>query len=156
MDKQLVKNDFLRAKFLNISKAITEDDAYVKLVNEKVIEINDILKKGNRQFGYRVRDEIVYYMLENKISGVIENEDMAFDYVIMQKILPTITGSDAKIEHMLIGLYNICNPLKQIAFTSNYIDEAEKFIDIARYKKSAAKIIEMLRGYKDGFTSYWI
>jgi 5-methylcytosine-specific restriction enzyme B len=156
MESQLVQNNFMRAKFLNISQTITEDEVYVKSVNEKVIEINNILKKGNRHFGYRVRNEIVFYMLENKICGVIENEDMAFDYAIMQKILPTITGSDTKIKDILIGLYNICNPVKQIALTSSYIDEAEKFIDTARYKKSAKKIIEMLRGYEDGFTSYWI
>jgi 5-methylcytosine-specific restriction enzyme B len=156
--RQIVQNnDFLKTRFLNISDALTEDTEYVKAINDKVIEINNIMKKGNRHFGYRVRDEIVFYMLENKISSVIEEEDTAFDYVVMQKVLPTINGSDAKIKDILVGLYNICNPEKPVvASSSNYINEAEKFLGSAKYRKSAAKIIDMLRGYEDGFASYWI
>jgi 5-methylcytosine-specific restriction enzyme B len=156
--RQIVQNnDFLKTRFLNISDALTEDTKYVKAINDKVIDINNIMKKGNRHFGYRVRDEIVFYMLENKISGVIEEEDTAFDYVVMQKVLPTINGSDAKIKDILVALYNICNPEKPVVTSSsNYINEVEKFLESAKYRKSAAKIIEMLRGYEDGFTSYWI
>ena len=33
---------------------------------------------------------------------------MAFDYQIMQKILPTIIGSDVYIEEILIKLFEIC------------------------------------------------
>jgi 5-methylcytosine-specific restriction enzyme B len=155
-ESMIVQNDFLKTRFLSIAQAVAEDEEYVKSINKKVIGINEILKKGNRHFGYRVRDEIVFYMLENKISGVIGNEDAAFDYVVMQKILPTISGSDTRIKGILIGLYNICNESKQIADTANYIGDAEKFLDTAKYKKSAEKIIEMLRGYNDGFTSYWL
>jgi 5-methylcytosine-specific restriction enzyme B len=85
------------------------------------------------------------------------SEENSYYYVVMQKVLPTINGSDAKIKDILVGLYNICNPEKPVvANSSNYINEAEKFLGSAKYKKSATKIIEMLRGYEDGFTSYWI
>lgn len=152
----LQNNDFLKTRFLNISDALAEDEEYVKSINDKVIEINNVMKNGNRHFGYRVRDEIVFYMLENKITGVIEDEDIAFDYVIMQKVLPAILGSDSRIEGILIGLYNICNPEKPIlSSSSNYINDAKNFLASARYKKSASKIIEMLRGYRDGFASFW-
>ena len=65
---------------------------YAKEVNKKIIEINEILKKSQKQFAYRVRDEILFYLVENKKSTLLD-EDTAFDYQIMQKILPAINGS---------------------------------------------------------------
>lgn len=147
-------NTFLKTTFLNIKQALHQDEGYVKTLNTKVIEINEILKSGNKHFGYRVRDEIIFYMLENKIAGLLD-EDTAMDYQMMQKILPTISGSDRRIKEILIRLYNICNVSKPIYDSPNYLEDAENFMDQARYQRSAQKIIEMLRGYSDGFTSYW-
>lgn len=148
-------NDFLRTRFINIKDALNEDKEFTQNINEKIIEINNILKTGNKHFGYRVRDEIVFYMLENKLSDLLSEEE-ALDFQIMQKILPTISGSDLSIKNILIKLYNYCNPNNQIASDINYITEAEKGLDLAIYKKSAEKIIMMLRGYEDGFTSFWL
>lgn len=139
-----IDNEFLKTRFLHITDAIEMDRTYVEYINEKIITINNILKKGNRAFGYRVRDEIIFYMLENKISSIIENENTVFDYAIMQKILPAIKGNDDKLKYILIELYNYCNPSRQISAASNYADDAERFSDYARYKKSAGKIAEML------------
>ncbi|EPZ59005.1 hypothetical protein H477_1758 [[Clostridium] sordellii ATCC 9714] len=44
-------------------------------------------------------------MIENKKSELL-NEDVAFDYQIMQKILPAITGSEQSIAQVLIDLFN--------------------------------------------------
>lgn len=150
-----VTNDFLRTRFINIKEALNKDKEFTQNVNEKIIEINNILKTGNKHFGYRVRDEIVFYMLENKLSDLLSEEE-AFDFQIMQKILPTISGSDLSIKDILINLYNYCNPDNQISNHINYISEAEKGLDSAIYKRSAEKIIMMLRGYEDGFTSFWL
>jgi len=148
-------NDFLRTRFINIKAALNEDKEFTQKINEKIIEINSILKAGNKHFGYRVRDEIVFYMIENKLSDLL-SEDEAFDFQIMQKILPTISGSDLSIKDILISLYNYCNTNNQISNDINYIAEAEKGLSAAIYKKSAEKIIMMLRGYEDGFTSFWL
>ena len=64
-----------------------------KKANKKIIEINEILKKSQKQFAYRVRDEILFYLVENKKANLLD-EDTAFDYQIMQKILPAINGSE--------------------------------------------------------------
>lgn len=148
-------NDGLRTRFLNIKDALKVDKDFVEVINKKIIELNNLLKLGNKQFGYRVRDEIVFYMLENKLSNLLD-EDVAFDFQIMQKILPTISGSELVIKNILIGLYNYCNPNNEISDGINYITEAEKGFDKAKYKKSAEKITMMLRGYEDGFTSFWL
>lgn len=148
-------NDILRTRFLNIKDALKVDKEFVENINKKIIGLNYILKVGNKQFGYRVRDEIVFYMLENKLANLL-NEEVAFDFQIMQKILPTISGSDLAIKNILIGLYNYCNPSNEIADSIDYITEALKGLEKALYKKSAEKIIMMLRGYEDGFTSFWL
>ncbi|MCB2313453.1 DUF2357 domain-containing protein [Clostridium tagluense] len=105
---------------------------------------------GNKHFGYRVRDEIVFYMLENKIAGLL-SEDNAFDYQIMQKVLPIITGSEYTVKEILIQLFNFRNPSCEIADGTEYLEAAEKFKENALYIESADKIIKMLRGYEDGF-----
>lgn len=148
-------NDILCTRFLNIKDALKEDREFVEKINKRIIKLNDILKLGNKQFAYRVRDEIVFYMLENKLANLL-SEETAFDFQIMQKILPTISGSDLAIKNTLIKLYNYCNPLNEIADGIDYIAEALKGLDKAKYKKSAEKIIMMLRGYEDGFTSFWL
>lgn len=158
-------NNFLKTSFLNIKEALDYDKEFVKQINKKIIEINEILKKGNKNFGYRVRDEIVFYMLENKIAGLLD-EDIAFDYQIMQKILPTISGSESYIKQILIELFKVClKDRKDLASTADF-NECEKIIESdkakkdeeskkIKYKKSAEKILMMLRGYEDGFTSFW-
>lgn len=153
----VVDNSLLKTQFLNIKDALEIDRTYVEEINEKIVEINNILKPYSKHFGYRVRDEIVFYMLENKLANLLE-EDMAFDYQIMQKILPTIIGSDVYIEEILIKLFKICTGFN-LENKQNYIKEAESVIknesEKCRYPKSATKILQMLKGYRDGFVSFW-
>ena len=152
-----VSNSFLKTSFLNIKDALNSDDKFVRQINSKVKDINEILELGSKKFGYRVRDEIVFYMLENKINNLL-SEDEAFDYQIMQKILPAITGSEFLIKDVLIKLFNYCSTNdKEISAMGEYIKncEIELKSDRIKYKKSAKKILMMLRGYEDGFTSFW-
>ncbi len=73
----------------------------------------------------------------------------------MQKILPTLSGSDYVLKTILIDLYNFCNDQSQIADNDSYIDDAEAGIPSALYGKSAKKIISMMKGFENGFVSYW-
>lgn len=154
VDSIELSNDFLKSKFINIKDALKEHKEYAAEINEKIIKINNILTTGNKQFGYRVRDEILFYMLENKINGLLD-EDVAFDFQIMQKVLPTITGSEAVIKDILVQLYEYCNPNIEIENVDDYIKEATDNLETALYTDSAKKILMMLRGYEDGFVSYW-
>ena len=65
------------------------------------------MKKANVHVGYRIRDEIVFYMLNNKETGLLA-EDVAFDNELMQKILPRIQGSSASVKNMLCELFKFC------------------------------------------------
>ena len=56
-----VDNSFFKTSFLTIKDALNSDNEFVRQTNSKVKDINEILEQGNKNFGYRVRDEIVFY-----------------------------------------------------------------------------------------------
>lgn len=152
VDPKLLDNSNFRTSYLTIKEALFEDRAYVERVNNRIIEINDILKKHNKHFAYRVRDEIVFYMLENHEHKILP-EDVAFDYQVLQKILPKISGSDHDIKDILIGLYNYLNGSSEIIDSVDYIDYIK--VEDSQHPKSTQKIKDMLRSYENGYTSFW-
>lgn len=152
-------NNFLKTKYLLFAQCKNETDAVDAYCTE-LQSINNILKKANAHVGYRVRDEIVFYLLNNKESELLANND-AMDNEIMQKILPRIQGSSVIIKDVLCGLFKHC--------AENYNENSAEYGEIGsgmlravqgancRYKKSAEKIAFMMRRYEeDGFTSYWL
>ena len=154
-----VPNSFLRTEYLVLEKDCAEEQDYVVGICDRLQKINEILRKANAHVGYRVRDEIVFYMLNNKKAENLITEEQAFDNEIMQKILPRIQGSSVAIRDMLIELFKFClgdhsglNP------DSGKLGEQMKGLaDSAVYKESAEKIGYMMTRYEDdGFTSYWL
>ena len=148
-----VSNDFLKTTYLKTMDIEEEYREYAKEVNKKIIEINEILKKSQKQFAYRVRDEILFYLVENKKANLLD-EDTAFDYQIMQKILPAINGSEQSVYKVLIDLLNFIFETNDI----ETVEEAENYLETTtvKYENSAKKIIYMLKGYQnDGYVSYW-
>ena len=112
--------------------------------------------------GYRVRDEIVFYLLNNKRSGLLP-EEQAMDNELMQKILPRIQGSGASVKSMLCELFKVCAgdyDGYQVQ-SDNVSDKMRKTLNDAgrkiKYRNSAEKIEMMVRRFEeDGFTSYWL
>lgn len=148
-----VSNDFLKTTYLKTMDIEEEYRDYAKEINKKIIEINEILKKSQKQFAYRVRDEILFYLVENKKAKLLD-EDIAFDYQIMQKILPAINGSEQSVYQVLIDLLNFIFETNDI----ETVEEAENYLETTtvKYENSAKKIIYMLKGYQnDGYVSYW-
>lgn len=77
-----ISNNFLKTTYLKTMDIEEEYREYAKEVNKNIIQINNILKKSQKQFAYRVRDEILFYMVENKKANLLD-ENTAFDYQIM-------------------------------------------------------------------------
>ncbi len=73
-----VSNDFLRASYLNLRTDCIDRWESVKKLNEKIVEINAVLEKGDANFGYRIRDEIIFYMLYNEEYELLSEKE-AFD-----------------------------------------------------------------------------
>ena len=131
-----VANDFLASKYITLNDCDAADKDYISGICTVLSRINGILETANAHIGYRIRDEIVFYMLNNRKIGLM-SENEAFDDQLMQKILPRIQGSSESIKGMLEELMKIC--------------------DGEKYEASAKKINFMIKRYnEDGFTSYWL
>jgi 5-methylcytosine-specific restriction endonuclease McrBC GTP-binding regulatory subunit McrB len=110
--------------------------------NEPLIEINAILESEGLHFGYRVRDEILIYMAY--AIDLIESlpradasfdEATAFDFQIMQKILPRLSGPGEMLRDVVGQLVVYCE---------------------GRYLRSEKKLKSMLRRLdRTGFTQFW-
>jgi energy-coupling factor transporter ATP-binding protein EcfA2 len=150
-----LNNDFLRSDFLTLKDCAGYDD----IVDETISilkNINEVL--GYYRFGYRVRDEICFYIIYNSIYGLMDFDD-AMDYEILQKILPRINGSSISIKKILIELFKICSGNLENRFDYDSDVSEKMFEEIAnvKYRKSCDKIAFMTRRYEeDGFTSYWL
>ena len=153
---QKLDNSFLKTDYLYLGDC--DDLDLVEGVCFELEELNQILVKANLHVGYRVRDEISFYMINNKKSGLI-SEEAAFDNQIMQKILPRVQGSSIALKEVLSELFIKCAGdytglpgAGAYAQMDAYIKSNE-----CKYPESAEKIKFMMRRYEeDGFTSYWL
>ncbi|MCR5421974.1 MAG: AAA family ATPase [Lachnospiraceae bacterium] len=152
-------NSFMKAKYVFFNQCSDHEELVVR-VCAKLQQLNRILEKANAHVGYRVRDEIVFYMINNADSDLLKEDD-AFDNEIMQKILPRIQGSSASVKNMLCDIFKYCAGDYESYQTEND-DVGSKMLKAAqkegcKYRKSAEKIAYMVRRYEeDGFTAYWL
>lgn len=156
-----LNNTFLKTEYLMLNECASESEA----INAYCLElqsINRILQKSSAHVGYRVRDEIVFYLLNNKKYDLLP-EDEAMDNELMQKILPRIQGSSASVKAMLCELFQHCagNYDSYQVQSDNVSDKMRKALNDAgrkiKYRRSAEKIMLMTRRLEeDGFTSYWL
>lgn len=154
-------NTFLKTEFLLLSQCSEESESVSGYCLE-LQKINKILQQANAHVGYRVRDEIIFYLLNNKKYGLL-SEEQAMDNELMQKILPRIQGSSLSVKTMLCELFKLCAgdyDGYQVQ-NDNVSDKMSKALrDTNRkikYRHSAEKIELMIRRFEeDGFTSYWL
>ncbi|WP_436371775.1 AAA family ATPase [Cytobacillus sp. BC1816] len=141
----------LASKYLHLKDLYKVDTEIIEKATSELVRINKSLLLINAHIGYRVRDEICFFLAYNKEGDLMTFEE-AFDHCILQKILPRLSGSDSRIDQLLRELY--------LLFTNTEFQEDEKSQfdeQSAIYPKSARKVIEMLRRLQaDGFTSFWI
>ncbi len=156
-----VSNKFLRSEYLILARDCANESVYVNEICGELQTINEILRKANAHVGYRVRDEIVFYMLENLRDGGILKKEEAFDNEIMQKILPRLQGSSASVRDMLCELFRHCAADHSQKTGDTDSEKMRKVLDddsiACQYRKSAEKLQMMVRRFEDdGFTSYWL
>ena len=153
-------NTFMKAEYVFFNQCAAEKD-FVEEVCIELQNINKILEKANAHVGYRVRDEIVFYMLNNKNADNLLTRNQAFDHEIMQKILPRIQGSSTSVKTMLCELFRHCAGDYE-SYQTESDDVSAKMMAAAnketcKYKESAKKIAFMVRRFEeDGFTAYWL
>lgn len=151
-------NDLLRSDYITLQDAYTEDDQeYIHKVVQQLTRLNRILEQAHLHIGFRVRDELTFYMLYNRRFQLM-NDYEAFDFQVMQKILPRIQGSSFMMKKILIDLYNqLANTNLSEKEDDLHIEMINRIDENSKYKRSLSKIAYMVRRYEeDGFTSFWI
>jgi hypothetical protein len=144
-----ISNKQVAGRFLNLKDAYFDHEGLVKKVTSLLVEVNSILEPIRAHFGYRVRDEVCFYMIYTN-EGQLMSFDEAFDYQLLQKVLPRLTGNDLKTEDALKKLFRFCT-------RHEWTDEdVEAIVTDARFSKSARKLSNMIpKIMHDGFTSFW-
>ncbi len=147
-EAEVASNRSLETEYLHLKECFKENEDLVRNISNILIEINKILESVGAQVGYRIRDEICFYMAYNE-QGKLLSFDEALDYQIYQKILPRLAGSDGRTEEVLKQLYVLC--------ANEEYDSGNSDASYAKYPRSANKLSHMLRRFEyDGFTSFWI
>lgn len=154
-----IHNESLKSKYVILAD-YKDDFELVDEVCKILQDINKILLKASLHIGYRVRDEILFYMIYNAQAENLLSFDDAMDYSVLQKILPRIQGSSQKIYTMLCDLFIfIAGPFKNYSGDTDS-EKIEKYLNDenaeVKYRQCADKIKVMIERYEeDGFTSYW-
>ncbi|RKQ17190.1 hypothetical protein D8M05_05175 [Oceanobacillus bengalensis] len=148
----VVGQEVFASSFLHLKDVFKKNNELVEQVTNEIVKMNSALQLTNAHVGYRVRDEICFYMAYNDQGNLLKFEE-ALDHCILQKVLPRISGSDLRVDQLLRNLYQL--------FTNKQFEDEMDTIEIdannAIYPQSAAKVAEMLRRLKeDGFTSFWV
>ncbi|RXZ77500.1 DUF3578 domain-containing protein [Paenibacillaceae bacterium] len=158
---------FLRSDYLQLVDAY---DSYSELVvhtTDRLMEINMLLEDIHAHVGFRVRDAICFYMIYNERFQLL-SEDKAFDWQVLQKILPRLQGSHSSVRRVLLNLIKLAlgsgsgvtvnlQELMDDAYPLYSKWNAGQTPPAAKYPQSARKLAYMLRRLEeDGFTSYWL
>lgn len=142
-----VPNEQLVSEYISLKDVYETYKPLIERVSSELAEINNLLEPMGLHVGYRVRDEICFYMIHNEQSRLLEEHE-ALDFCLMQKILPRITGSDSRIDKLLNELFEY---LTGVPYKDTNVFVSKK------HPRSGNKVAEMLRRYHaDGFTSFWI
>ena len=149
-----VHNEALRSNYLLLKECKAYKTLAMRVI-DKLIAINELLMPCGLEFAYRVRDEIVFYMVYNEEADLL-TEEAALDYQILQKVLPRISGTSRQVEVLLMKLtVYLTNGAIKLSDLEEAIEE-ESILARTNYPKSVKKILQMLRRYQeDGFTSFW-
>lgn len=159
---------FLRSDYLQLVDAYDTHQELVVRTTERLVQINTLLEDIHAHVGFRVRDAICFYMIYNERFGLMDEEE-AFDWQLLQKILPRIQGSHSSVRRVLLNLMKVAiGSDAGIAVNVRELmddDASPLYLKWAagqnppgvKHPQSARKLAYMLRRLEeDGFTSYWL
>lgn len=159
---------FLRSDYLQLVDAYDTHHELVVRTTERMVQINTLLEDIHAHVGFRVRDAICFYMIYNERYGLMDEEE-AFDWQLLQKILPRIQGSHSSVRRVLLNLMKVA-----IGSAAGITVNVQELMDDdasplylrwaagqnppgVKHPQSARKLAYMLRRLEeDGFTSYWL
>ncbi len=152
-----ISNELFKTVYLHSIDLSEVDKKSISDEMNLLQSVNKILEKADLHFAYRVRDEIAFYLILNK-SYELMNSNTAFDFQLVQKILPRIHGSSERVQTVLVELLNLLEgkDFRSSNFEFSMLTGKIDF-DNLKYKRTSKKIVFMLKRFDDDrFTSFWL
>jgi energy-coupling factor transporter ATP-binding protein EcfA2 len=153
-----VGNSFFATEYL-LANDLNENDRNSLEPEMKILkDVNRIMQEADLHFAYRVRDEVAFYLHLNKKYSLMP-DNLAFDFQMMQKVLPRIHGSSERIQTVLVELLNLLEGKKYSSTTFDVKKVKDELLDKTdlKYRRSTKKILFMLKRFdEDRFTSFWL
>lgn len=152
-----ITNALFLTSYLTASELPDSERNSISSEMELLQQVNKILQKADLHFAYRVRDEIAFYLILNKKHDLIDSR-LAFDFQLVQKILPRIHGSSERVQTVLVEILNLIEgkDFRSSNFEFSMLDGKIE-IDNLKYRRASKKIIFMLKRFDDDrFTSFWL
>jgi hypothetical protein len=144
-----LKSDCFRRDIFSLSAVVNHRKTITDMVTLLNV-INEILRRADAQIGFRVRDEICFFLYYNAEYGLMAPET-AIDDTIVQKMIPRIAGTAAEIETVLREVVRICAGTQDDDAIDEPFDPASGL-----FPKSAAKLAEMAAQLSvSDRASYW-
>ncbi|MBM6968876.1 MAG: hypothetical protein IZT75_07980, partial [Pseudoramibacter alactolyticus] len=131
-----LNSDCFRRDIFSLSAVVNHRKTITDMVTLLNV-INGILRRADAQIGFRVRDEICFFLYYNAEYGLMAPET-AIDDTIAQKMIPRIAGTAAEIETVLRELFKICAGTQDDDAIDEPFDPASGL-----FPKSATKLAEM-------------
>ena len=80
-----VANDSFEANYIQLHSMYLQHKDLIHNISYQIDTLNGYLKEIHAQVGYRVRDEVCFYMAHNAESDMLLTENEALDFCYMQK-----------------------------------------------------------------------
>jgi len=148
--KKQLKQDFINnGNFAIINKEkireFANNEENKKFI-EKLEEINQILKRYNLHFGYRVFDEIMMFLYNCQNSQYqFKNLEEAFDLALKMKVLPKFHGTRQRLEEPIVEFLRVLELKKANSENEQSQENAENPSDNER-ENLIEEISEDLKG----------
>lgn len=158
---QEVYNDFLRAPYVHARDLSPEEKRLLNPTLQWLNRLQRVLQPAGYPLGYRLRDEMAFYLLNRLSIRELIAEGEALDLQLVQKLLPRLQGSSPRLATLLLDLMRLLAP-KEVP-----TGPAVRYESLAAalgdppgrqlpFPRSLQKLMAMYRRYQEeGFTSFW-
>ncbi|MCI4669071.1 MAG: AAA family ATPase [Bacteroidia bacterium] len=160
--REPISNDFLQAPYVHIKDIAQADLDRNMPVIKLLTELNKLLWQIDLPIGYRIRDEILFYLANRHEIRELISEGEAVDLQIHQKILPRIYGSSRTLYRVLFEIIALLTQNDKLGEVALPYAELQKLIGDPRkkqipYPRSVSKLMMMMRRLEEnGYTSFWL
>lgn len=154
-----VDNAFLRSPYLYARDLGAAERQQLQPCLQLLSRINHLLQPVHLHMGYRVRDEIAFYLLNRYDIREAISAHEAMDLQLLQKVLPRIQGSSRLLGQVLRELIQLLRPELHLTpgMQATELAEALRVSSPGPYPKTVAKLQFMYhRLEEEGYASFWI